>query len=64
MNRQHIAQLLAQAASLCQQARQAATRVPMKARVVLGLFLVAAGRDTGRATHCRRNDAPGTPPCP
>ena len=42
MNRQHIAQLRAQAASLCQQARQAATRVPMKARVVLGLFLVAA----------------------
>ena len=42
MNRQHIAQLRARAASLCQQARQAATRVPMKARVVLGLFLVAA----------------------
>ncbi len=42
MNRQPIAQLRAKAASLCQQARQAATRVPMKAQVVLGLFLVAA----------------------
>jgi hypothetical protein len=42
MNRQHIAQLRAKAALLCQQARQVAAHLPMKARVVLGLFLVSA----------------------
>ena len=42
MNRQYIGQLHANAAMLWQQARQAATRVPMKARVVLGLFFFAA----------------------
>jgi hypothetical protein len=42
MNRQHIAQLSAKGAFLWQKAYQAAARVPMKARVVLGLFLVAA----------------------
>ena len=42
MDRLHVAQLCAKAASLCQQARQVAKRVPMKVRVGLGLFLVAA----------------------
>ena len=42
MNRQYIDRFHANAGIVWQQARQAATRVPMKARVVLGLFLVAA----------------------
>ena len=42
MNRQHIAQLGAKAALFWQQARQVAAHLPKKARVVLGLFLVAA----------------------
>jgi hypothetical protein len=42
MNRERIAQLHAKAALLYQHARQGAARVPVKARVVLGLFLVAA----------------------
>ena len=42
MSRRYIDQFHANAAVLWQQARQAAARVPMKARVVLGLFLVAA----------------------
>jgi uncharacterized membrane protein len=42
MNRQYIDRFHANAAIVWQQARQAARRVPMKARVVLGLFLVAA----------------------
>lgn len=42
MNRQYIDRFHANSAMVWQQARQAATRVPMRARVVLGLFLVAA----------------------
>ena len=42
MNQEHIAQLRAQAALLYQHARQFAARVPVKARVVLALFLTAA----------------------
>ena len=42
MNRLHIAQLRAKATILCQQARRVAVRLPMKARVMLGLFLAAA----------------------
>jgi len=42
MNREHIAQLRAKTALFYQHARQWAARVPVKARVVLGLFLVAA----------------------
>jgi len=42
MNRQHIFELHAKATSLYQQAREVAARVPMKARVVLGLFLLTA----------------------
>ncbi len=42
MNRRYIDQFHANAARLWQQARQAASRVPVIARVVLGLFLVAA----------------------
>jgi len=42
MNPEHIAQLRAKTALLYQHARQWAARVPVKARVVLGLFLVAA----------------------
>jgi len=42
MNREHIAQLRAKAALLYRQGRQWAARVPVKARVVLVLFLVAA----------------------
>jgi hypothetical protein len=42
MNRQHIAQLRVKAALLGQRARQVAAQLPMKARVVLGLFLLAA----------------------
>jgi hypothetical protein len=42
MNREHIAQLRAQAALFYQHARQLAARVPVKARVVLAMFLAAA----------------------
>jgi hypothetical protein len=42
MNREHIAQLCAKAALLYQHARLWAASVPVKARVVLVLFLVAA----------------------
>ncbi|HEX9110025.1 MAG TPA: hypothetical protein VF845_00995 [Terriglobales bacterium] len=42
MNREHIAQLRAKVTLLYQHARQWAARVPVKARVVLVLFLVAA----------------------
>src|SRR5215470_10869235 len=42
MNRQYIDRFHANAAIVWQQARQAAARVSIKARVVLGLFLVAA----------------------
>ncbi len=42
MNQEHIAQLRAQAGVLYQPARQWAARLPLKARVLLGLFLVAA----------------------
>jgi len=42
MNQQHIAQFRAQAGLLYQHARQWAARMPVKARVLLGLFLVAA----------------------
>ena len=42
MNREHIAQLRAQTALFYQHARQWAARMPVKARVVLALFLVAA----------------------
>jgi hypothetical protein len=42
MNPEQIAQLRAKGAVLYQQARQMILRVPAKARVVLGLFLVAA----------------------
>jgi hypothetical protein len=42
MNRETIAQLRAKAGSLYQQARLRVERVPVKARVLLGLFLVAA----------------------
>jgi hypothetical protein len=42
MNRQHIAQLRVKAALLGQRARQVAAQLPMKARVVLGLFFLAA----------------------
>jgi hypothetical protein len=42
MNRESIAQLRAKAGSLYQQARLGVDRVPVKARVLLGLFLVAA----------------------
>ncbi len=42
MSREHIAQLRAQAGLLYQQACQWTTRVPVKARVLLGLFLAAA----------------------
>ena len=44
MNREHIAQLRAKAALLYQHAREWAARVPLKARGVLVLFLVAALR--------------------
>lgn len=42
MNRQYLAALRAKAALLCQPIRHVATRLSMKARVVLGLFLLAA----------------------
>jgi hypothetical protein len=42
MNQEHIAQLRAKAALVYQQASRWAARIPAKARVVLGLFLVAA----------------------
>lgn len=42
MNREQITQLRAKAALLYQEGRQWARRVPVKARVVLALFLVAA----------------------
>jgi hypothetical protein len=42
MIRQYVDHSYANAVGLWQQARQAATRVPIMARVVLGLFLVAA----------------------
>jgi hypothetical protein len=42
MKREHIAQLRAKTVLFYQHARQWAARVPVKARVVLGLFLVAA----------------------
>jgi hypothetical protein len=42
MNREYIAQLCAKTALFYQHARQWTARVPVKARVVLGLFLVAA----------------------
>ena len=42
MNRESIAQLRAKAVSLHHQARLWVERVPVKARVLLGLFLVAA----------------------
>jgi hypothetical protein len=42
MNQESLAQLRAKAGSLYQQARLGAERVPVKARVLLGLFLVAA----------------------
>jgi hypothetical protein len=42
MNQESIAQLRAKAGSLYQQARLGIERVPVKARVLLGLFLVAA----------------------
>jgi hypothetical protein len=42
MNQESIAQLRAKAGSLYQQARLAVERLPVKARVLLGLFLVAA----------------------
>jgi hypothetical protein len=42
MNTEHIAQLRAQAALLDQQAMQWIKRVPVKARILLGLFLLAA----------------------
>ncbi len=42
MNQEQIAQLRAKAGLLCQHAYQSARRVPVKARVLLGLFLVAA----------------------
>jgi len=42
MNREHIAQLRAKAALHYQQGRQWVARVPVKARVVLALFLAAA----------------------
>jgi hypothetical protein len=42
MNQEHIAPLRGKAALVYQQARRWAARVPVKARVVLGLFLVAA----------------------
>ena len=42
MSREHIAQLRRQAGLLYLQARQWAPRVPLKARVLLGLFLAAA----------------------
>lgn len=42
MNREHIAQLRAKTALCYQHTRQWAARVPVKARVVLGLFLFAA----------------------
>jgi len=42
MNRQILAQLRSKAESVYQQARKWAARVPGKARIVLGLFLIAA----------------------
>src|SRR5215471_9465717 len=42
MSLQSIAQLRSKAALFCQQARQVAAHLPMKARVVFGLFLVTA----------------------
>ncbi len=42
MNREHMAQLRVKAALLYQEGRQWTTHVPLKARVVLVLFLVAA----------------------
>jgi hypothetical protein len=42
MNQESIAQVRAKAGSLYQQARLGVERVPVKARVLLGLFLVAA----------------------
>jgi hypothetical protein len=42
MNQESLAQLRAKAGSLYQQARLGVERVPVKARVLLGLFLVAA----------------------
>lgn len=42
MNTEHIAQLRAKAALLDQQAMQWIKRVPVKARILLGLFLLAA----------------------
>ncbi len=41
MNQEHIAQLRAKVGLLCQHVCQWATRLPVKARVLLGLFLVA-----------------------
>ena len=42
MNHESIAQLRAKSASLTQQALQSIRRVPLKARILLGLFLLAA----------------------
>jgi hypothetical protein len=42
MDRNRIIQLRAKAAALCQSVRQGGAHLPKKARVVLGLFLVAA----------------------
>src|SRR5215472_1652993 len=42
MDRQYIAQFRVKAALLCQQARQVAAQLPLKARIVLSLFLLAA----------------------
>jgi hypothetical protein len=42
MNRESIVQLRAKAVSLYQQARLGVARVPVKARILLGLFLVAS----------------------
>jgi hypothetical protein len=42
MNHEHIAELRAKTALFYQHARVCVTRIPVKARVLLGLFLVAA----------------------
>jgi hypothetical protein len=42
MNQENIAQIRAQARLLFQQARQWTSRVPLKARIVFGVFLIAA----------------------
>jgi len=42
MNQENIAQIRAQAGLLFQQARQWMSRVPLKARIVFGVFLIAA----------------------